>query len=221
MVAAPRGDSCNTLDLVRIVRPSDLNCTGLVFSTLSSWRGVTRRDTFRCMGMFNRSKSRDAAEQAGADMMRFFVELETNPPVSIAKILASYEHPIPVLAHTLLVLLEAGRLKPEDVELLGIDAQELERIAKALDGSENVEQFQYNLSVGAAMGVYERQIGEILQERGAVLNEVQRDEFRTRLATFAHDNDVRDLKLAYRLMRAEGNDPLPGLQAQRGDVGYL
>lgn len=173
------------------------------------------------MGVFDRGKSRAESEQAGAEMVRFFQALASNPPVAIAKILASYEHPIPVLAHTLLLLLEAGRLTPEDVELLGIDASELGRIAQALDGSENAEQFQYNLSVGAAMGVYERQIGEILLERGAVLNEAQRAEFRVRLATFAHDNDVRDLKLAYRLMRAEGNDPIPGLQAQRGDVGYL
>lgn len=105
---------------------------------------------------------------AGEEMLQFFQELSANSPAVIARIMAAYEHPVPAIAHTLPILPEAGRLHARDVALLGADTQALARIAYAFTERGNAAAFEYNLSVGVAMDVYERQIDAILHAHGAV-----------------------------------------------------
>lgn len=65
------------------------------------------------------------------------------------------------------------------------------------------EEYEFELAVQAATAEYDRQIDEILVEEGVDLNAEQRQLFRAHLAGYARENDLTNLKAAYKSMRYE------------------
>ena len=179
---------------------------------------ATELATVRSMGMFGKKADEQARGEVLAIAMTLLKEAGENPAGAIARIANWSEHPITVIAEALLMLVQAKIIKAEDLGQLGIDEDELTAIVGALQGAESLEAASHGLQVNAAMSVYERQVDDILREKNLTLTGEQRETFRSNLAQFAYENGLTDLKLAHRLMSAEGGDPL---RPPTSSAGYL
>lgn len=174
--------------------------------------------------MFSKASKRDKASTKEAEAVALVDQLNEDwskdPAIVIAHFLSSCNDPVAMIARVVVFLLHAKRISGDDLRVLGLDEAELESVVAAVINAENEEHMSYNLQVHSAMREYEAQIDDILSTNNAVLDAEQRANFRTTLAGFASENNLTDLKIAFRLMRAEGNDPLKAT-IQRGAVGYL
>lgn len=157
------------------------------------------------MGFLGRKASSDEDTETAINLYRL---AHDNPAVAAATILAHSEFIVPAVAHMLLVLGQNKALDESDFALLGIDEQELGRIVNAANESSSHEEFDTHLRVLWAVDAYNKQLDEIAAEKGVSLSEEDMKSFRKELAGFAHENEVSDLRIAYRLMCAEVGDPL-------------
>lgn len=66
-----------------------------------------------------------------------------------------------------------------------------------------LEEAQQELAVQKAIAEYDKQIDEIIDEEGLDFNVKQRSEFRKQLAGYAADNDLTNLKAAYKAFKYE------------------
>jgi hypothetical protein len=172
------------------------------------------------MGIFSKTPS---VSETAAERLAALDLLETrwgqSPALVVAHFLASSPDPLRTLAETLVFLVNEEVLTTHALSALGIDASELATIAEHLAGTEPGESLRYAAAVNEAVLAYEAQVDEILASAGATLDADARTAFRVAVARFAYENNVPDLKIAYRLMRAEGIDPLLTHEERR--PGYL
>ena len=155
------------------------------------------------MGLFNKgAKSKD-----GVDTEEGF-----DPFKVVLMTVASQANPVLFLGLIIAQLLEYEVAAPSDFEKLGITLDELDGLRHALQEAENAEELDEALSVRAAIRRYDRAIESIAADRGIILGTPAHRSLRTALTTFASENNVIDLRVAYRLMLAECPEKLPTAQ---------
>ena len=69
--------------------------------------------------------------------------------------------------------------------------------------AEQAERAKYETEVQEAIAVYNKQIDEILVEEGIKLSTKQREVFQQKLANYAYENDLTNLKAAYKALKYE------------------
>lgn len=175
------------------------------------------------MGFFSKPKRDDA--QDVREILGIAAHLdqawEEDPARVISYFVANADDPLLVLARSLVMLAVAGVVTPEGLATLGIDHRELSGIVALLQTDEPAVNLQHEVEVRKAIEQYDTQIDEIVADAGVIVGDGKRTEIRTALAKFAYENNLTDLKIAYRLMKAEGSDPLKGLPGSSHPQGYL
>ncbi len=171
------------------------------------------------MGFFN--KSEPSTKEKAEALAILEAAWEQNPADVVARFIANSPDPLTVLAQTLVILVESAVVSLIELETLGIDAKELSNVISALTSENPSLALHYETAVRNAMVEYEGQIDEILATSGVSLTSELRADFRKALASFAANNSITDLKVAHRLMKAEGVDPLKGFTGNQGPQGYL
>lgn len=175
------------------------------------------------MGFFSKPKRDDA--QDVREILGIAAHLdqawEEDPASVISYFVANADDPLLVLARSLVMLAVAGVVTPEGLATLGIDHRELSGIVSLLQTDEPAVNLQHEVEVRKAIEEYDTQIDEIIADAGVIVGDGRRTEIRTALAKFAYENNLTNLKIAYRLMKAEGSDPLKGLPGSSHLQGYL
>jgi hypothetical protein len=143
---------------------------------------------------------------------------EENPVTVIAHFLGNTENPTHALALTIKEAAGAGILDKEFLDMFGItpDVQkawakegEVESLRRKVSQTEKSEaqkqqEAQYEAEVQKALGEYERQVDDILEAEGlANISVAQRGAFVKRLAGYAHENEITNLKAAYKALKYE------------------
>jgi hypothetical protein len=134
---------------------------------------------------------------------------DTDPYTEAAATLAATPNPVAAIAVVLGHLLNAEVVTEEDLLLLGIDSEAVEAIREAFDNNNSIDELAEDLETAAHLRGYRRVLGELSEEVGVARDEERRDVFKQNLTGFALENDIEDLRLAYRLMRLERPDLLP------------
>jgi hypothetical protein len=111
----------------------------------------------------------------------------------------------------ILLLYKEKLITDEELLTIGIDRQELETLQAIVNSTFNYDTTLLELKVQEAIRVYQKQISELIEEERLSLSESESNEFTGKLAKFAHENDVNNLKIAYRLLKAEGKLDTKGL----------
>lgn len=143
-----------------------------------------------------------------------------NPVEVIAHFVRNTRDPLHTVAFLLVSLAADGVLTPDNLAALGIQQDEMHRVVSILRSEQPGTLLRYESSVREAVREHEAAIDELIEAAGATLDPAQRAEFLTKVAQFAYDNELTDLKIAYRLMCAEIGDPLKGL-GKRAQQGYI
>lgn len=141
------------------------------------------------------------------------------------------EDPIEVLSHftsstgsptqTVALLIQrlavANQLEPEFLEVFGITKEvreawgketEVSTLRRKVSASEKEQaqkqaEAEYEAEVQRAIAEYESQIDEIVAAEGLELTKKQREVFRTKLAGYAAENELTNLKAAYKALKYE------------------
>lgn len=109
-------------------------------------------------------------------------------------------NPVASLAVTIFRLLSEGKMRPEDLLVLGFTRESADALVNVVSTADTPEEVLTQLSITAAIREYDLQI-----ERLMVVHELdmsKRAEFRKELAGFAADNSVTDLLAAFKFMAA-------------------
>jgi hypothetical protein len=142
---------------------------------------------------------------------------DENPVQVLAHFTANTDNPTMSLALLIKELATANLLDQEFLEMFGITKEvrqtwgkdtEVEQLKRKVSKSEQEKQTKaqeaaYEAEVAQAMNQYELQIDEILAAEGLKLKPSQRDAFRTRLAQYAYENELTNLKAAYKALKYE------------------
>jgi hypothetical protein len=142
---------------------------------------------------------------------------DDNPVKVLAHFTANTQNPTQSVALLIKELAAAGMLEHEFMDIFGItpdvrsawgretEVESLRKRAASTDRvtSQKLQQAEYDKQVQAAIAVYDEQIDEILEGEGVELTVKQRDAFRSRLATYASENDLTNLKAAYKALKYE------------------
>lgn len=142
---------------------------------------------------------------------------EENPVQVLAHFTANTQNPTHAVALLIKELASANLLDREFMEMFGITPDvrsewakesEVNDLRKRAAGnesaqSEKLRQAEYEAQVQKAIADYDRQIDEILEAEGLELTVKQRTAFRTRLAGYAHENELTNLKAAYKALKYE------------------
>jgi hypothetical protein len=152
------------------------------------------------MGLFSKGTKARGEANSGEGLDPFMAVLTT---------VATQDNPVLFLSLVITQLLEHGVVAAEDFEKLGITIDELDGLRRSLQESESAEELDEALSVRAAIRRYDRAIESIAADRGIIVGSASHRELRTVLASFAADNGLVDLRVAYRLMLAECPERIP------------
>lgn len=142
---------------------------------------------------------------------------DENPVKVLAHFTANTESPTQSVALLIKELAVAGMLETEFMEIFGItpdiraawgrdsEVTTLRQRAASSEraASQQVQEVEYQKQVQAAIAEYDKQIDEILAGEGVELTVKQRDAFRSRLAAYATENDLTNLKAAYKALKYE------------------
>jgi len=135
---------------------------------------------------------------------------EEDTYLTAAMLLARTPDPATGLAIVIVYLLQLGHLEPGDLDKLGVSPEELGVLVDAFhDGPSSVERLSFDLSVQAELREFNRQIDTVAADLGIAPGTPGMAELRETLAEFALDNDLDDIVIAYRLLRAEHPERLP------------
>ena len=175
------------------------------------------------MGFFSKPKRDDAKDVH--ELLGLVAHLDQawreDPARVISYFVANADDPLLVLARSLVMLAVEGVVTPEGLATLGIDHRELSNIVSLLQTDEPAMNLRHEVGVRKALEEYDTQIDGIVAHAGVIVGDERRTEIRTALAKFAYENNITNLKIAYRLMKAEGSDPLKGLPGSSHPQGYL
>lgn len=146
------------------------------------------------MGMFNKSpkENEDTTEDEEFDPLQAAVAAITarqNPLLFTGLIIAGLLHHEVVAA--------------ADFEKIWTTLDQIATLSQSMQDPQAAQELYESLSVMAELSRYDRVIESIATERGAVLGTDAHRRLRTVLTTFAAENNVLDLRIAYRLMLAE------------------
>lgn len=142
---------------------------------------------------------------------------DENPIQVIAHFTANTENPTHSLALLIKELATANLLDPEFMEMFGITSEvrqawgqesEVDGLRRKVSRADEErasqqKQAEYENEVRQAMVQYEAQIDQIVAAEGLKLTRAQRDAFRTRLASYAYENELTNLTAAYKALKYE------------------
>ena len=142
---------------------------------------------------------------------------EENPVRVLAHFTANTDNPTQSVALLIKELASAGMLDRDFMEMFGITPDIREQWAKEseVDGlrrkvnqtetvqAKKLQEAQYEAEVQKAIAEYDKQIDDILDAEGLDLTVKQRNAFRSRLAAYAHENELTNLKAAYKALKYE------------------
>lgn len=111
--------------------------------------------------------------------------------------------PSPEVRFEIEVLLRRGVVTAESLATLGLSTDELTVMLQTVENSEDVESFTYEIQVHAALRAYDRTLELIAAELGIPKDSDAYVNLRSVLAQFSSENEITDLRAAYRLMLAE------------------
>lgn len=155
-------------------------------------------------GPVDKGYTGDGVEDEGFDY-----EEPQDPYTEAAAILAGTPNPVAGVAVVLGHLMNAGILDAGNLSLIGIDAESTASLKEAFDGNNSIDSLVEDLATAADLRTYRRVILEISEELGIMRDDARRDQLKSNLAGFALENNIEDLRIAYRLMRVERPDLLP------------
>lgn len=151
------------------------------------------------MGIFNKNKPTD--KDTGG---------EPNPIMEAAVLIAGTDYPVLSLGVLLVTLLHSGAVTSEALEVLGVSEDEILGVMVALQEGENAEEILYDLEVRSATRRYDKELAVLAARRGIDPDTDLHSEFRSAVARFAVANRITNITAAYRLMKAETPDKIPG-----------
>jgi hypothetical protein len=140
-----------------------------------------------------------------------------NPISVIAHFTASTENPTQAVALLIKELASANLLEKEFLEVFGItpevrgqwsqeaELNQLRSKAARVDteSKTRAEEAEMEAAVQKAIVQFDRDLDEIITSEGLNLNTAQRAEFRKQLAGYARDNEITNLRAAYKALRYE------------------
>lgn len=140
-----------------------------------------------------------------------------NPVTVLAHFTAATDNPTQAVALLIKELASANLLEREFLDIFGItpDVQaewaqqsEVETLRQRVTRSEQEEQAraqaqETEAAVQRAIVQFDKDIDEIISTEGLKLSGQQRTEFRQRLAAYARDNELTNLKAAYKALKYE------------------
>jgi hypothetical protein len=140
-----------------------------------------------------------------------------NPVDVLSQFALSTANPTHAVALLIKDLASQGALEAQFLEMFGITAEvrqawmqetETSRLRRQVQQTESkarsrTEELEQEAAVQAAVVEFERQIDDILDTEGLDLTVSQRKEFRSQLARYARDNELTNLKAAYKAMKYE------------------
>ena len=142
---------------------------------------------------------------------------EESPVKVLAHFTANTHNPTQSVALLIKELASSGLLESEFMEVFGItpdvrtawgresEVENLRQRAASTDKltSQKLQKAEYDKQVQSAIAEYDRQIDQILDAEGVDLTVKQRNAFRSRLASYAHDNELTNLNSAYKALKYE------------------
>jgi hypothetical protein len=142
---------------------------------------------------------------------------EQNPIDVISNFVTTTGNPTQAITLLIQDLAAQNALDPQFLSIFGITPQiqtewakeqELNKLRQQANQNQNqqntqLSQAQEELEIQRAIAEYDRQIDEIIDGEGYDFTVKQRNEFRTELAKYAADNDLTNLKAAYKAFKYE------------------
>lgn len=142
---------------------------------------------------------------------------EENPVKVLAHFTANTHNPTQAVALLIKELAAGGLLDSEFMDVFGITPDiratwgretEVDNLRKRVastdkEKSSRLQEVEYEQQVQSAIAEYDKQIDEILEVEGLDLTVKQRTAFRSRIASYAHDNELTNLTSAYKALKYE------------------
>lgn len=142
---------------------------------------------------------------------------DESPVQVLAHFASSTDNPTYTVALLIKELAAADLLERDFLEMFGITPEvrdawskesEVETLKRKVSASESEkarqqQEIEYEAEVQKAIAEYDRQIDEILSTEGLELTGKQRNAFRSKLAQYAADNELTNLKAAYKALKYE------------------
>lgn len=142
---------------------------------------------------------------------------EDNPISVIAHFTASTENPTQAVALLIKELASSNLLEKEFLDIFGITPEvrsqwaqegELSKLRSQVSKTETeqksrAQEAEMEAAVQRAIVQFDKDIDDIIQQEGLALSGAQRAEFRKQLAGYARDNEITNLKAAYKALRFE------------------
>lgn len=175
------------------------------------------------MGFF-RKESDEGAKQALVQAVEFATNFhkhfEEDPGRTLAWMAANAPDPLEAVGRMLAFLVTGQTISQDQLAVLGIAPDEFRNLVEKLQTENPRQALSYEADVIEAIRNYDQQIDELITASGVTFTADERAALRQQLAAFASENSITDLKVAYRLMKAEGTDPLKGAAVEQ-KPGYL
>lgn len=127
---------------------------------------------------------------------------ESGPVEIVARAAQDSGHPMAVIALSIMRLVENGAIDEADLELIGLTGDELVQLQQAFEYNSTLETFEQELETYAKLRTYRAQLRDIAIEAGVAGDAAKRADLQHALVEFALENDMRDLKKAFRFMGA-------------------
>ena len=140
-----------------------------------------------------------------------------NPVSVLAHFTASTDNPTQAVALLIKELAASNLLEQEFLDIFGITGdtqsewqqqQEVDNLRHKVSKTEQQEESramaqQTEYAVQQAVVQFDKDIDDILSDEGIKLSSVKRAEFRQQLASYARDNDLTNIKAAYKALKYE------------------
>jgi len=124
-----------------------------------------------------------------------------------AALLAGCPNPLAGLVVVIEHLRRLGAIGSEELAMLGVDDEEARALEEAFDNNNSIDELAEDVATAAHLRSYRKTIEELAREAG-IDGEDGRERLKRNLAGFALENNIDDLRIAYRLMRLERPDLL-------------
>lgn len=163
----------------------------------------------------------EAVKEAYGEQLTALEELDAawdeNPVQVLTHFASNTANPTQAVAMLIKDLASANLLEPQFLEMFGITPsvqqewsrdQELNQLRTAnqrgtSQKDQELESARMELEVQRAIAEYDNQIDDIIDNEGLEFNIKQRQAFRTELAQYAADNELTNLKSAYKAFKYE------------------
>jgi hypothetical protein len=121
---------------------------------------------------------------------------------------ASTSDPVAALAVLMMCLVQDGLVDVEEFERVGVPPSVASEVLAAVRDNSELDDLAFDLSALAAARRLNGQLATIAATLGVEAGTAEMVELRRTVASFALDNDVSDLSIAFRLIKAESPDLL-------------